>query len=66
MCQSTVRIAFESYQLSIVTEPSVGGIGGPGGPGAGGGPGGIGEGPHVPMFRPQISNMTVHGGKLFQ
>ncbi|KAJ7819124.1 hypothetical protein B0H14DRAFT_2837335 [Mycena olivaceomarginata] len=38
-----------------------GGIGGPGGPGAGGGPGGIGEGPHVPMFRPQISNMTVHG-----
>ncbi|KAF7328224.1 Pfs, NACHT and ankyrin domain protein [Mycena venus] len=38
-----------------------GGIGGPGGPGPVGGTGGIGEGPRITVFRPQISNMTVHG-----
>ncbi|KAJ7928714.1 ankyrin repeat-containing domain protein [Mycena leptocephala] len=45
---------------SVVTVSIHGGKGGPGGPGAVGGPGGIGEGPRVTVFRPQISNMTVH------
>ncbi|KAF7363214.1 HET-domain-containing protein [Mycena venus] len=39
-----------------------GGIGGPGGHGdVVGGAGGKGDGPHVPIFCPEISNMTVHG-----
>ncbi|KAJ7726729.1 hypothetical protein B0H14DRAFT_3001972 [Mycena olivaceomarginata] len=51
-----------SSQDALTKNVSIhGGIGGPGGPGAGGGPGGIGEGPRVTVFRPQISNMTVHG-----